>query len=108
MNWKMFTLVSLIIGAFCVTSAMAIDGGNPRKGKYLFKKNCKSCHSEGAEGGEIVPKTKISSRWDSYFEEGKAEHPGDIFKKLSDKDLKDINQFLFDNAADMPGEETCG
>jgi len=27
---------------------------------------------------------------------------------MSEKDLKDINQFLYDHAADSPSPETCG
>ena len=106
MNWKKVLLASLILIAFCVSSVMAIEGGNSRKGKHLFKKNCKSCHSAGGEGGEITPMSKTMSQWDRFFEKGK--HPGDTLEKLSEKDLQDINQFLFDKAADSPSPETCG
>ncbi len=106
MNWKKVLLASLILTAFCVSSALAIDGGNSRKGKHLFKKNCKSCHDSGGEGGDVTPMSKTMSQWDRFFD--KAKHPGDVLEKLSEKDLKDINQFLFDKAADSPSPETCG
>ena len=106
MSWKKVALVSLILAAFCGSTGMAVEGGNSRKGKHLFKKECKSCHSAGGEGGELTPMSKTMSQWDRFFD--KAEHPGDLFKKMSDKDQKDINQFLFDKAADSPSPETCG
>ena len=106
MMWKKVLLVGLILSAFCVSSVMAVEGGNSRKGKHLFKKNCKSCHSVGAEGGELTPMSKTMKQWDRFFD--KAEHPGDLFKSTSEKDLKDINQFLYDKAADSPSPETCG
>ena len=106
MNWKKVLLASLILFVFCVSSVMAIDGGNSRKGKHLFKKNCKSCHSAGGEGGELTPMSKTMAQWDRFFE--KSDHPGDALKSISEKDLKDINQFLFDKAADSPSPETCG
>ena len=106
MNWKKILLVSLILSAFCISSVMAVEGGNSRKGKHLFKKNCKSCHDTGGEGGALTPLTKTMSQWDRFFE--KQDHPGDLFKSMSEKDLKDINQFLYDHAADSPSPETCG
>ncbi len=104
--WKKVLLVGLILSAFCVSSVMAVEGGNSRKGKHLYKKNCKSCHSAGAEGGDLTPMSKTMKQWDRFF--NKAEHPGDLFKSTSEKDLKDINQFLYDKAADSPSPETCG
>lgn len=107
MPWKKLLLLGLIV-VFTASSALAIEGGNQRKGKHLFKKNCKSCHSAGGEGGEITPMSKTMSQWDRFFEKQADKHPGDVFKNTPEKDLKDINQFLFDKAADSPSPETCG
>ena len=106
MNWKKLLMIGLILSAFTASNVMAIEGGNSRKGKHLFKKSCKSCHSEGGEGGELTPMSKTMAQWDRFFE--KAEHPGDTLKSMSEKDLQDINQFLYDKAADSPSPETCG
>ena len=107
MNWKKLLLFCLIL-TFTATSVLAMDGGNSRKGKHLFKKNCKSCHGAGGDGGEVTPMSKTMSQWDRYFKKKADKHPGDVFKNMSDKDRKDINQFLFDKAADSPSPETCG
>jgi cytochrome c5 len=108
MNWKRLLLVALVISAFAVTSAVAVEGGNARKGKHLFKKNCKVCHDAGGEGGELTPMTKTMAQWDRYFKKKAKKHPGDVMSKTSKKDLKDINQFLYDSAADSPSPATCG
>ena len=52
----------LTLAAFIATSAMAAEGGNPRKGKHLFKKTCKTCHSADGAGGEVTPMTKTQAR----------------------------------------------
>lgn len=106
MNFRKLLIIGLVLGAFCVTSALAIEGGNPKKGKYLFKKNCKSCHTEGAEGGQLTPMKKTMSQWDRFFK--KPKHPGTIMNDVSEKDLMDINQYLYDHAADSAQPETCG
>jgi mono/diheme cytochrome c family protein len=99
-------LLLLALAAFIASSSMAAEGGNPRKGKHLFKKNCKACHSSGAEGGEVTPMTKTQKQWDRIFK--KKKHDQESWKNLSEQDLKDIQQFLFDHAADSPQPQTCG
>ncbi len=96
----------LSIAALCATSALAAEGGNPKKGKYLFKKSCKTCHVEDAEGGEVTPLNRTQAQWDRFFERNK--HNADAWNKFSEGDLKDIKQFLFDHAADSDQPETCG
>lgn len=46
--------MSLVLVAGMATSALSAEGGNPRKGKALFKKSCKECHSQGGSGGEVT------------------------------------------------------
>ncbi|MCM2264692.1 MAG: c-type cytochrome [Desulfuromonadales bacterium] len=99
-------VISLALVAFLATTALSAEGGNPRKGKALFKKSCKECHVKGGAGGEVTPLTKTMEQWDRYFE--KLQHNPEGLKGLSEQDLKDIQQFLFDHAADSPQPETCG
>lgn len=51
--------------------AYAAEGGNPKKGKHLYKKECKACHSQGGEGGELTPMSKTMSQWDRFFDKDK-------------------------------------
>jgi len=96
----------IALAALVATSVMAAEGGNPRKGKYLYKKTCKACHSQGAEGGEMTPMSKTQKQWDRVFD--KPKHDPEAWKGLSEQDLKDINQFLYDHAADSDQPQTCG
>lgn len=98
--------IALLLVAMFTTTALAVDGGNPRKGKHLYKKSCKTCHSAGDEAGELTPMSKTMKQWDRVFE--KKKHDQDAWKDLSEQDLKDINQFLYDFAADSPQPATCG
>jgi len=103
---KMIALLAALL--FCSTSALAIEGGNPKKGKHLYKKNCKSCHVAGGEGGEITPLSKTMSQWDRFFERDKHQAKPEVLENLNEKDIKDINQFLYDHAADSDQPQTCG
>ena len=103
---KLAQLITILaMAALVATVAFAAEGGNPKKGKHLFKKNCKECHVEGAEGKALTPLSKTQAQWDRFFEKG--EHK-DCLKGLSEQDIKDINQFLYEHAADSDQPETCG
>lgn len=87
----------------------AIEGGDARKGKALAKEKCKYCHTKGSEGGTMTPLSKTQRQWERFYKKGKHEKaaPG-TWDKISEAELKDIMQFLYNHAADSPQPETCG
>jgi len=103
---KLLACIMLVV--FTATLAVAASGGNQKKGKYLFKKNCKVCHVDGAEGKKLTPLSKTQSQWDRFFTKDKHKGKPEAWKAFSEQDLKDIQQFLFDHAADSDQPETCG
>ncbi len=98
----------LAVAALAVASlsmqAIAADGGNPKRGKHLYKKHCKSCHDAGTT--ELTPMSKTMSQWDRFFKRNK--HDPAPFEALSEPQLLDINQFLYDHAMDSDQPATCG
>ncbi len=108
MHIKSLLLIGIILAAFTVTNAVAVDGGNAGKGKHLLKRSCAGCHKRGGEAEVIKAEEKTMRQWDRFFRKAKRKHPGNTFKEISKRDKKDINQYLFDNAVDAPSEETCG
>jgi len=101
-------MICLMVVIFTVTSALAVQGGNPKKGKYLYKKHCKACHSADSDGGELTPMSKTMSQWDRLFKKNKHKGGQEAWDNMKPQELKDINQFLFDHAADSPSPQTCG
>ena len=89
-------------------SAWSAEGVNSRKGKYLFKKQCKACHNDDGSAANITPMSKTQSQWDRMFKKAKHKADQQAWDKHSEKDLKDMNQFLFDHAVDSDQPETCG
>ncbi|ADN74266.1 cytochrome c family protein [Ferrimonas balearica DSM 9799] len=88
--------------------AMAVDGGNPKKGKHEYKRECKACHTVGAEGGEITPMSKTMGQWDRFFQRDKHKAKPEVFEQLDPQKLLNIHQFLYDHAADSEQPATCG
>jgi mono/diheme cytochrome c family protein len=108
MNRKGKLLICILLLVFSATVAVAASGGNSKKGKYLYKKSCKSCHTAGAEGGEVTPLAKTQKQWDLFFEKNKHKAKPAVWKDYSDQDIKDIQQFLYDHAVDSDQPQTCG
>lgn len=81
--------------------------GSDIKGKYYFKKTCKTCHVQG-KGKVVTPLTMTQAQWKKFFQTGK--HQGEpLSPKLgSPQQLMDIKTFLVNHASDSPQPETCG
>ena len=83
--------------------------GNGRKGKYLFRKNCRSCHAEGGSAKELSPISKTQADWKAAFAEGNYMNFAckDEWEKRSEKDLLDIFTYMHDHAFDSPSPAKC-
>jgi cytochrome c5 len=100
-------LACILLVVFTATVAFAA-AGNAKKGKYLYKKNCKVCHGEGTEGKKLTPLSKTQSQWGRFFDKDQHKVKPEVWKQFSEQDLNDMRQFLIDHAADSDQPETCG
>ncbi len=96
-----------------VLSTVALAGGTPKgnetKGRYYFRQTCKECHTKGAKGGEVTPLTKTQAQWRSYFLKGKHASGAEALTKVMTEDqLRDVQTFVVNHAADSLQPETCG
>ncbi len=102
--------IAAIIMAFLFVSigiTMAGEKGNARKGKYLFRKTCRTCHLEGGSAKELSPVSKTQAEWQVIFDSiGKLECK-DEWAKLSEKDNLDIYEHLYGHAFDSPSPAKC-
>jgi cytochrome c5 len=107
MNGKQWTATFAVFAAF--TAAVAIAGGSETKGKFFFKKNCKTCHVKGAKGGVVTPLTKTQAQWQRYFAAGTHNNETEKLSTfLTPEQMNDVQTFLVNHAADSPQPETCG
>lgn len=106
MSRKLTTIAAaLLITVFAVSMAFAMGGGNARKGKFLYRKNCRSCH-DGTQAKDLSPADKTQAQWTATF--------GDMSQikcssdwTISEQDLNDIFTYLHDYASDSPSPAKC-
>ncbi len=96
----MFLLVSIGV-------VMASDKGNARKGKYLYRKNCRTCHIEDGSAKALSPISKTQAEWKKVFDDVSALECKDEWAKLSEKDKVDMYAHLWGHAFDSPSPAKC-
>lgn len=92
-----------------LVAPLAAEGGSDTKGKFFFKKTCKSCHAAGGAAKEITPLSKTQAQWKAYFAAGKHKKGAEkLDAVLKPEQVKDVQTFLVNHASDSPQPETCG
>lgn len=104
----------LFAGAFALC-ALAAD--RPADGKSLYRNNCKVCHDKGSKNGTFTPMTLTQDQWRKFFNtklipaHKAAIHPKEnkkILELLTPDQMKSIQRFCIDHAADSEQPATCG
>ena len=100
----------LIIMVFLLVSigiVMAEGKGNARKGKYLFRKNCRTCHVEDGTAKALSPIDKTQAQWEEVFSSIDKLPCAKEWDKLSEKDRDDMYAHLWGHAFDSPSPAKC-
>ena len=108
----MRTSLMLLAALALIVAPLSAEGGSDSRGKFFFKKSCKSCHVSGGSGGsakEITPLFKTQAQWKEYFATGTHKNGTEKIESLVKPELvKDVQTFLVNHASDSPQPETCG
>ena len=103
--------VAVILSFFFVIATAGIspaaEEGNERKGKYMFRSNCRTCHKDGASAPALNPNSKTQAQWERAFEKYERLDCAAEWNKLSEQDRKDILTYLTKYAFDSPSPATC-
>ena len=100
----------LIIMIFLLVSigmVMAAGKGNARKGKYLYRKNCRTCHCEDGTAKPLSPIDKTQAQWEEVFNNIDKLQCSKEWAKLSEKDRTDMYAHLWGHAFDSPSPAKC-
>ena len=112
MKKTMISVLALLLTLSFAGSALALEKGNKRKGKYTYRKVYKACFERGeAESNvpPISPADKTQAEWTSVFESKKFEMFGcnEEWAQLSETEVTDIYTYLHDHAFDSPTPAKC-
>jgi cytochrome c5 len=107
-------IISALFGLlFAAGSGMAQN----LNGKELYRNNCRVCHDQGSTNGRYAPMTLTQDQWRNFFKmkftllHKNAVHPKTgtkLFEQLTPEQIKAIQRFAIDHAADSEQPATCG
>jgi len=112
MKKRLLFALALTLSISFVGTAIAIDKGNKRKGKYIYRKVYKACFERGEVDSAkppINPDAKTQAEWSALFDSKTFDEFGcqADWNQLSDEDLSNIFAYLHDHAADSPTPLKC-
>ena len=105
----------LVLGLFVAASGSAV--AQTANGKELYRNNCKVCHDKGSPQGQYTPMTFTQDQWRTFFKlkllssHKNVIHPktgGKLLEQLTPDQIKAIQRFAIDHAADSEQPATCG
>ena len=98
----------LLVIALVAVMASPTIAASSRRGKKVFKKHCKTCHTSDGEGGKLSPIMKTQAQWRLYFKDDKHAKKPAVWEGMSKKDKENLLKFFLDFALDSDQPETCG
>jgi cytochrome c553 len=102
-------LIALTLVAGFSSLGFSAEEGNARKGKYTFRKSCRTCHNDAGTAVSISPDSKTQAQWTRQFKASKIKRLAckDEWAKLSEEDRQDIYSYLHKYAFDSPSPAKC-
>jgi len=105
-------VVAFLMTVSFVGSALAMEEGNKRKGKYTYRKVYKACHERGAVDAPkptLNPDAKTQAEWEALFDARDFNEFGceEEWAQLSDEEITDIYTYLHAHASDSPTPAKC-
>ncbi|MGD8242920.1 MAG: cytochrome c family protein [Desulfobacterales bacterium] len=107
-----FSAMAAIFMLTTAGSALAMEQGNKRKGKYTYRKVYKACHARGAVDTAkppVNPDARTQAEWEQLFDNRDFGAFGcdEEWAQLSDTDVTDIFTYLHAHASDSPTPAKC-
>ncbi len=88
-----FIILLVLIGLCIQPGAYAADG------KKLYVTKCGKCHT-GGNAPDFAPVKYASSQWNRFFSRNKHKRKKDISGEITPEEIKIIEKYLIDHAAD--------
>jgi cytochrome c5 len=114
-RFPLYLLVALVsLALLAGTQAATAQNAN---GKELYRNNCKVCHDKGSPQGQYTPMTLTQDQWRTFFKlkliptHKNVLNPktgGKLLEQLTPDQMKAIQRFAIDHAADSEQPATCG
>lgn len=113
---RLVITAALLLPVAGLLAGNGIAGDKAPTGKDLYKQNCRVCHEKGSKSGEFTPMTLIQDQWKTFFKDKLVPTHKDLavpgqtnklLESMTPDQLKAIEKFCVDHAADSEQPQTC-
>lgn len=108
---------SLLVVSLFFVFATTLSFAGALNGKELYRDNCRVCHDKGSPHKQYTPMTLAQAQWRTFFATKLVPshktliHPKTgkkLLESLTPEQIKAIQRFAIDHAADSEQPATCG
>ncbi len=112
-----FLRILLFIAVLTAGIPAVAANDKPLDGKVLYRTNCKVCHDKGSPNKQYTPMTLTQDQWRKFYSSKlipahkTAVEPKSgkkLMELLDPNQIKAIQRFCIDHAADSEQPATCG
>ena len=75
--------VSLMLCMMIVLVPALVQAESGGRGRYLFRKDCRTCHGKEGHAANLTPQSKTSKEWQDFFENDKHQAKADVWTEIS-------------------------
>jgi len=91
-------LLGFVVFAGPVFAASDTGGG---RGRYLFRKECRTCHGSEGRSVALTPQSRTAAEWRAFFEADQKQNHAEVWQNIGDRNLEKIKEFVVLNASDV-------
>ena len=111
-NKIVLIFIAVLLSVCFVSAGLAMEKGNKRKGKYLYRKVWKACHERGeidSPKPRLNPDDHTQAEWEAIFNQKNFSEFGckEEWSAASEQDLADIFTHMYEHASDSPTPAKC-
>ena len=104
--------LALLLALSFFGNSVAMELGNKRKGKYIYRKVYKACHQRGEVDSPkppVNPDAHTMAEWEQLYTNRTLDEFGcqEEWSNLSEAEIKDIFTYLYSHASDSPTPAKC-
>ncbi|BCA79406.1 c-type cytochrome [Desulfuromonas sp. AOP6] len=99
---RVMKMTALLLGllVFVAPVLAASDAGGGR-GRYLFRKDCRTCHGSEGRAVALTPQSRTADEWRTFFEAEQQKNHAEAWQNIGDRNLDKIKEFVMLNASDV-------
>jgi len=98
---RTFGKKATVILCMLMVLAPALTQAAGGRGRYLFRKDCRTCHGADGHATKLTPQSKTSEQWKAFFENDKHQAKAEVWQEVGEKNIERIQEFLEANASDV-------